>query len=141
MSRSLDDLRPAVKARVERFLAVAAGEGIDLLVTQTRRTNAEQDALYAQGRSIKGAVVTNARGGESWHNWDAAVDVVPMRAGKPVWDTAGDNAKLWLKVGALGEACGLEWAGRWNGKLREMAHFQYRGGLSLSDVRAGKEIK
>jgi peptidoglycan L-alanyl-D-glutamate endopeptidase CwlK len=63
-----------------------------------------------------------------------------MRNGKPVWGTSGEDATLWAKVGAIGEECGLEWAGRWT-TFREMPHLQYRGGLSLADMRAGKVPK
>jgi len=60
-SRSLDDLLPAVKERVERFIASAKTEGIDLLVTSTYRDNESQNALYEQGRTASGKVVTNAK--------------------------------------------------------------------------------
>lgn len=53
-SRSLDDLIPPAKARVQAFLEAAKKQGIDLLVTSTYRDNASQDALYAQGRTTPG---------------------------------------------------------------------------------------
>jgi peptidoglycan L-alanyl-D-glutamate endopeptidase CwlK len=111
--------------------------GIDLLITSTYRDHEAQNELYAQGRTKPGKIVTNARGGQSWHNWKCALDVVPLRNGKPVWDS---NDPVWRQVGALGEQVGLEWAGRWTGKLKEMAHFQYTGGLTLADLQNGKVI-
>ena len=137
-SRNLSDLIPACKEKAESFLNLAKENGIDLLVTSTYRDNDSQAALYAQGRTKPGLVVTNARPGQSWHNWRCAFDVVPMRNGKPVWGTSGPDRDLWLKVGELGESVGLEWAGRWTGKLREMAHFQYTGGLTLAQLQSGK---
>jgi peptidoglycan L-alanyl-D-glutamate endopeptidase CwlK len=139
MSRSLADLHPKCAAMCQAHQAACAAEGIDLLVTQTLRTAAEQDALYAQGRTAPGKIVTNAQGGDSWHQWGLAYDVVPLRAGKPVWGTRGEDGALWARVGLLGEQCGLEWAGRWTGSLRETAHFQWRGGLSIADLKAGKK--
>lgn len=139
-SRSLDDLHPAARRRAAAFIEAARRAGIDLLVTSTYRDHASQAALYAQGRTAPGAKVTNAKPGQSWHNWRCALDVVPVVAGKAQWGTTGDGAKLWARVGELGEAAGLEWAGRWK-SFRELAHFQFTGGLTLADLQAGKTIR
>lgn len=138
-SRSLDELLTVVQPRVEHFIALCDQEGIDLLVTSTYRDHESQQALYDQGRTKPGKKVTNAKPGQSWHNWRCAVDVVPLRNGKPVWNTSGEDAKLWARIGELGEQAGLEWAGRWK-TFKEMAHFQYTGGLTLADLQAGKQI-
>lgn len=135
-SRSLDDLVPPARARVESFLDVAKKQGIDLLVTSTYRDNASQDALYAQGRTTPGKIVTNAKAGQSWHNYRCAVDVVPIVAGKPRWDVKDE---VWQQVGALGKAAGLEWAGDWK-KFKEYPHFQYTGGLTLAQLQSGAKI-
>lgn len=137
-SRNLSDLLPVCKEKAEKFLSLAKAAGIDLLVTSTYRDHESQAALFAQGRTKPGLIVTNARPGQSWHNWRCAFDVVPIRNGKPVWGTTGPDGDLWRKVGELGESAGLEWAGRWKGKLREFAHFQYTGGLTLADLQSGK---
>ena len=102
-------------------------QGLDVLIYCTMRTDDEQAALYAQGRTAPGPVVTNARPGASLHNpqrdgkaW--AFDAVPLKHGKAQWaDDAALNA-----MGRAGEAAGLEWAGRWRGKLRERVHFQIK---------------
>lgn len=139
-SRSIDDMIPPAAARARRFLQAANDNGIDLLVTSTLRDHAAQAALYAQGRTKPGRIVTNAKPGQSWHNWGCALDVVPLRNGKPVWGTTADpDRQLWERVGQLGEQAGLEWAGRWR-RFREFAHFQYTGGLTLADLQAGKKI-
>jgi peptidoglycan L-alanyl-D-glutamate endopeptidase CwlK len=135
-SRSLDDLLPQVKIRVQKFLDSAKAAGIDLLVTSTYRDNASQTALYAQGRTAPGKIVTYAKAGQSWHNHRCAVDVVPIVAGKPVWDTKNP---VWQKVGKLGKAAGLEWAGDWK-RFKEYPHFQYTGGLTLAQLQAGAKI-
>lgn len=137
-SRSLSELHPVCKAKAEKFLELAKQNGIDILVTSTYRDLESQAALFAQGRTKPGLIVTNARPGQSWHNWRCAFDVVPIRNGKPVWGITGPDGSLWRKVGELGESVGLEWAGRWTGKLREFAHFQYTGGLTLAQLQQGK---
>lgn len=139
-SRNLNDLHPRVRAMAERFLGKCDDAGIDILVTSTYRDHESQAALYAQGRTAPGRKVTNAKPGESWHNWRVAFDFVPMINGKPVWSTDGADWKLWETVGVIGESVGLEWAGRWK-KFREFAHFQFTDGLKLADFQAGKTIR
>lgn len=139
-SRSLDDLLPTVKSMAEKMIATCREYGIELLVTSTYRNKESQDALFAQGRTKPGKKVTNARGGQSFHNYRIAFDVVPLRNGKPVWGTSGEDLVLWKKVGNVGKLAGLEWAGEWK-TFKEYPHFQYTGGLSLADFQAGKTFE
>jgi peptidoglycan L-alanyl-D-glutamate endopeptidase CwlK len=133
-SRSLDDLLPPVKERVEKFLNAAKAAGIDLLITSTYRDNASQNALYAQGRTKPGKIVTNAKAGQSFHNYRCAVDVVPIVAGKPRWDVKDE---VWQTIGRLGKEAGLEWAGDWV-KFKEYPHFQYTSGFTLAELKQQK---
>lgn len=135
-SRSLSDLLPVVQKKARALLAAAKAEGIDLLVTSTYRDAECQDALYAQGRTKPGRKVTNARGGQSWHQFRVAFDVVPLISGKAVWN----DQRLWKRIGELGESVGLEWAGRWT-TFRESPHFQFTGGLTMADLKKGKQPK
>jgi len=135
-SRSLDDLLPLVRQRVEAFIKAAKDSGIDLLVTSTYRDDESQNALYAQGRTTAGKIVTNAKAGQSFHNYRCAVDVVPIVAGKPRWDAKDE---VWQTIGRLGKEAGLEWAGDWK-RFKEYPHFQYTGGLTLAQLQAGVEI-
>ena len=135
-SRNLDDLLPQVKIKVEQFIQACKDKGIDILVTSTYRDMESQDALYEQGRTTQGRIVTNARGGDSYHNWRCAVDVVPIIGGKPDWD---GSHPAWQQIGEIGEECGLEWAGRWK-SFKELAHFQYTNGLTLAQLKEGSVI-
>ena len=135
-SRSLDDLLPQVRERVEKMIAGCEAEGIELLITSTYRDNFSQAALYAQGRSTPGRIVTNARAGQSFHNYRCAVDVLPLLHGKPVWDSKNS---IWQDVGRIGKAAGLEWAGDWK-RFKEYPHFQYTGGLTLAQLQLGAKI-
>ena len=134
-SRSLDDLLPVVKVKVQQFLDKAKAEGIDLLVTSTYRDNESQNALYAQGRTTGGSKVTNAKAGQSFHNWRCAVDVVPIVNGKAVWN----DVNIWARVGVIGKSVGLEWAGDWK-RFKEFPHFQYTKGLTLAQLKQGATI-
>lgn len=135
-SRDIGELLPPVQVRVQRFIDLCHEHGIDLLITSTYRDNESQDALYAQGRTKPGKIVTKAKGGQSWHNYRCAVDVVPLLNGKPNWNT---KDPVWQKIGQLGKEAGLEWAGDWT-KFKEMAHFQYTGGATMAQLRAGHRI-
>ena len=134
-SRSLDDLIPQARVRVDKLIEVCKAAGIDLLVTSTYRDNESQDALYAQGRTQPGKIVTKAKAGQSFHNYRCAVDVVPLVNGKPVWD----DTMLWSQIGGLGKQIGLEWAGDWQ-TFKEYPHFQYTGGKTIKQLQAGEKI-
>ena len=136
----LEDLNPVVEEKARDFLALCKAEGIEVIVTSTYRDAESQSALYAKGRTAPGKKVTNAKAGQSWHNWRVAFDVVPLRNGKPVWGTTGEDLKLWQRIGAIGKSCGLEWAGDWR-TFREFPHFQFTGGLSLADFQAGRTLQ
>ena len=136
-SRSLDDLHPRVKALAEQFVSDCKKIGWDVLIYSTYRDIEAQNAIYAQGRTTKGVIVTNAKGGQSFHNYRVAFDWVPLFHGKPLWS----DKDAYATCAKVGEALGLEWAGRWSGKLKETAHFQFTGGLSLADFQAGKTLK
>jgi peptidoglycan LD-endopeptidase CwlK len=139
-SRSVDDLHPLVAAKCRDFLTRCAAASIDVIITSTYRDAESQAALYAQGRTAKGNIVTKAPAGHSFHNWRCAFDVVPLRAGKPVWGTQADeDLKLWQRLGAIGEACGLEWGGTW--KFKDFPHFQYTQGLVIGDFLAGRNLQ
>lgn len=135
-SRRLDDLAPSVKAKALRMLGSCEAVGLDVVVACTYRDSAAQAALYASGRTVKGPILTNAKPGQSLHNYvdrsfeglekpaSKALDVYPLLHGKLVRGVLGNDLKLWRQLGEIGEACGLQWAGRWTGALREFAHFQ-----------------
>ncbi len=134
-SRDLADLIPQAAAKCSAFITACKAQGIDVLITSTYRDHESQDALYAQGRTALGHVVTNAKGGQSFHNYRCAFDFVPLTGGKPAWD---DVATI-SKCGAIAESVGLEWAGRWT-SFKELLHCQFTGGLSIHDLQSGKAI-
>lgn len=131
-SRKLEDLAPHVRVKAEMFERECAKEGIDIIFTSTFRDIESQDALYAQGRTKPGKIVTNAKGGYSFHNFRLAFDFAPVVNGKVPWnDTA-----LFKRCGAIAKRCGLEWAGDWK-KFKELAHCQDSGGMTLEQLRNG----
>ncbi len=78
----LAGLHPTFADHVRRAIAIANGKGLDVFVAGGMRTHAEQNSLYAQGRTKPGQVVTWVRGGSSYHNYGLAVDLA-FNGGKP----------------------------------------------------------
>jgi peptidoglycan L-alanyl-D-glutamate endopeptidase CwlK len=133
-SRKIEDLHPYVAKLCRAFVAACKKDGIDILITSTWRDNESQNALYAQGRTKPGKKVTNAKAGQSFHNYKLAFDFVPIVNGKAQWN----DLATFKRAGAIGERLGLDWAGRWV-SFKELAHLQWSGGLSLAQLRAGKK--
>jgi peptidoglycan L-alanyl-D-glutamate endopeptidase CwlK len=122
MSRLLSDLRPEIRPMADKFLDAAAAAGIDLLVTATLRTFAEQRTLYEQGRSSPGPIVTRATPENSPHCFGLAIDVVPIINSKPDW--VGTDP-VWQVVGELGQQAGLRWLGAADSPYIDLPHFEH----------------
>lgn len=131
-SRDINQLHPRVAEKCRAFVAACSGQGIDVLITSTYRDAASQNALYAQGRTTPGRRVTNAKAGQSFHNYRCAFDFVPIVHGKAQWN----DLATFERCGKIAESVGLEWAGRWR-KFKELAHCQWTNGRTLSQLRAG----
>lgn len=126
------ELLPLVQEKLKAHIALCKKRGITFRVTSAYRSIEEQDKLYAQGRTKPGQVVTNARGGHSFHNWRVAYDVVPIVNGQ-----ADYNEAILSAIGYFGKQCGLEWGGDWT-TFKDMPHFQLTQNYSLSDFINGK---
>jgi len=133
----LAKVHPALATRVRTMMETLSQSGIEIIVTQGLRTWAEQDALYAKGRTIppigKRYFVTQSRGGESFHNFGLAVDIVVLDAlRKADWDIAHP---AWATAGEVGQSLGLVWGGAWK-RFKDIPHFEYTAGLSLKDCQS-----
>lgn len=106
----LKQVHPELARRVREIAQRMAKRGISLEVVQGLRTFEYQQALYEQGRTRKGPAVTNAKPGQSFHNYGLAVDLCPFKAGKPDWD----DARAFAALGAEAQKLGLEWGGTWS---------------------------
>lgn len=117
MSRRLDDLAPHFRPLAVEFIARCVEAGIAVMIVDTRRTAAEQEA--------------NIKRGVSWtrhskHLTGEAIDVAPFDlyqlhgADKLRWD---GSDPVWARLGEIGEAVGLTWGGRW--QQRDLGHFEY----------------
>jgi peptidoglycan LD-endopeptidase CwlK len=121
----LQNVNPSLSAAIAQMDVILSQEGLGFRVTQGLRTWAEQDALYAQGRTAPGQIVTNAKGGESWHNLGVAVDLVPMDQDPPQPDWNLQHP-VWQRMIAVGESLGL-YSGSEFTCLKDWPHFQATG--------------
>lgn len=126
-SRKIEDCHPTLQPLLTKFLAQCSAAGLNILVTCTYRSEAEQAIEYAKGRTTPGPKTTNAKPGQSRHNFTVggkpaslAFDIVPLLAGKATWKVT-DPA--WRKAAEIGRSLGLEWAGDWV-SFPEFPHFQ-----------------
>ncbi len=118
--KRLQQLHPALASALRGVFADLAVRGIAVEVVQGLRTIAEQDALFAKGRTTPGPIVTRARGGESNHNYGLAADLCPFVNDRPDWDAP---MPVWSAIGEVAAAHGLEWGGTWK-KFLDKPHVQ-----------------
>ena len=97
--RGIDKLHPELQLSVNKFLDECKKQGLNVLITETLRTKEEQEALYAQGRTTAGKIVTNCRGYQSPHCWGTAFDFCRNVKGKEYDNTDG----FFDKVGSIAE--------------------------------------
>lgn len=140
--RTMKNIRTLDPKAQDRFIqfsriakGVAASMGCDYVMISGQRSWADQDALYAQGRTKPGPVVTKARGGYSNHNFAIAGDYGVFR-GKSYLDNADTKlaAQVHAAVAVHARRLGFEWGGDWKG-LKDFPHFEISTGLSMAEKR------
>ena len=125
--RDMTALHPRLQTKAALLKEECKKQGIRIQFGECLRTKAEQDALYAQGRTAPGTIVTNAKGNtySSQHQWGIAVDFYLDM------DVDGDGAKkddaynissgLFDRVGAIAKTVGLGWGGDWT-SIKDRPH-------------------
>ncbi len=124
-------IQPLVQRQADKIVSEMARLGHPVRIVQGYRSIEEQNRLYEQGRTTAGAIVTNAKGGQSFHNYGVAVDFVFIKEGWNATDT------LWQLLGKVGKAQGFEWGGDWQGFV-DRPHFEMKLGYSLNDFQNNK---
>lgn len=143
-----------VKETLEMYddICKVLGTAILCRFTQTLRSYEEQELLYTYGRTLKHkSIVTHARGGQSYHNFGLAFDIVLMppfaRENQLVWDLTAnfdaDREPDWFEVIGIAKENGWSWGGDWNKK--DLPHFEKSFGYTVAEldqlVRSGKCIR
>jgi len=126
-SRDICDLHPDLQPLCEKLLDQLKDAGIDARVIFTYRTPAEQNKIYAQGRTLPGKKVTNLQGSASKHCFTIGDKPAAKAFDLAIFDNGdyvenGDDPR-YLQAGEMGEALGLTWGGRWHSP-HDPSHFQ-----------------
>jgi peptidoglycan LD-endopeptidase CwlK len=127
-------LHPSIREEITKIVQncdIALTGKAKVRITQGLRTFAEQDALYAQGRTKPGKIVTRAKGGQSIHNFGFAIDICLIIDNKIAsWDTAKDwdNDQIadWYECVKIFAKFGYEWGGNWK-TSKDLPHFDKKG--------------
>lgn len=132
-SRDLGDLRPDVAANCRTLLSLCKQQGLNVLVTQTMRDNEYQAALYAQGRTQPGSIVTNSKT-TTFHGCGLAFDFC-----KNVKGHEYDDPAFFAAVAAIAKGMGFSWGGDWK-SFPDKPHLQWdaHGKYTSAMIRAGK---
>jgi hypothetical protein len=124
VNRDYDLLMPELRALAEKGIAGARRAGYPVYIFEGFRSPIRQDYLYAQGRTKKGRIVTNAQAWESWHQYGMAFDIAFKRYGKWSWDFNPQEVTRFF------EPLGLVWGGP-----RDGPHYQWTRRLKISEAR------
>lgn len=134
----IESLYPGVRPLAYRVLEdVARITTRAVGIAQAARTVEYQDALYASGRTIEGPIVTNARGGTSWHNYGLAFDIACVGSDPYLRKEAPhERDLLWTSYGRIVVAHGLEWGGNFKlvSGVRDLPHAQLHYGLGINEA-------
>lgn len=119
--RNIDDLHPKLQSLVYALQEECEKQGLKIKIGECFRTVEEQNALYAQGRTAPGSIVTKAKGSSysSMHQWGVAFDFF-RNDGTGLYN---DKDGFFTKVGRIGMSLGLEWGGNWKSSA-DKPHFQ-----------------
>lgn len=119
--RDITLCHPKLQKLAAQLVEECSRKGLKIKIGETLRTKEEQDALYAQGRTKPGQIVTNSPGNSysSYHQWGTAFDFY-RNDGKGAYY---DNDGFFSRVGSIGISLGLEWGGNWK-SIVDKPHFQ-----------------
>lgn len=142
MSRNISDLHPELQSKIVQLIEECKKAGINIGISECLRTMAEQDALYAKGRTAPGSIVTNAKGStySSQHMWGVAADFYLIMDvdgdGKTSDDSYNNSTGLFNKVGQIAQSIGLGWGGAWK-SFKDLPHvYLPKWGSTTSQLKA-----
>lgn len=131
-------LLPNAQIQARKFMCIAANFKLTVKLISGTRSYAEQNNLYAQGRTLKGNKVTNARGGYSNHNFGIAWDIGIFSGNKYYTGATSAEEKAYIELSklilpTLGDK--LSWGGNWK-SIVDRPHYEMTTNKSISQVRA-----
>lgn len=132
--RNIATLHPRAQKKAREFMQLVAplmkdNHGVDVRIISGLRTYAEQQALYDQGRTKPGPIVTKARPGFSNHNFGTAWDIGLFEGKKYL-----TNSPLYKEVGEISRSLGITWGGDFK-SFKDYPHYEVPTGLTLAQMR------
>lgn len=139
---AITGLHPYVLKQKNELVRLTKQRGITIIITDGYRSHEEQTRIYNQGRTTEGDIVTNAKAGQSLHNYGLAIDfALKLEDGSVIWDMEydgnGNGKSDWMEVVAIAKELGFEWGGDWN-KFPDYPHLQMDFGLTIRELQRGK---
>lgn len=132
--RDIDALTPETALMCRAFLLRSKAEGLEVFVTETRRSSERQAALYAMGRTMPGRIVTRSKSGTGKHEFGLAFDVAFRGA-----NLYPSDFKTWARLGSIGKACGLTWGGEFKGV--DSVHFENNVRSKMNEFDSNETAK
>ncbi len=114
---SLDQLNEKTREAALLFLQIAEDEGLEVVITETYRSQERQEYLYTLGRTAEGNVVTWTKNSE--HTKRSAFDIAKNVIGEEYSDR-----DFFRKAAEIGKRIGLEAGYYWGDGRQDMPHFQ-----------------
>ena len=138
--KRIQTIHPTLADELAEIYLEIRERGVNVRFSQVYRTFEEQDKLFAKGRTAPGRKVTNARGGQSYHNYGMAVDIVLLTPGGGVsWDRTLDqdldNVSDWDEIVFVFKHYGWKWGGDWT-SFKDYPHFEKTFGFTTSELLA-----
>jgi len=118
--RNISTLHPALRSIARNFLELCAKQNLGVKIICGTRTFSEQAELFAKGRTIPGAKVTEAGPGQSMHNFGLAFDIGVFDGKEYI-----PESNRYVTAGAIGKSLGLDWGGDFK-KPVDQPHFELR---------------
>lgn len=138
----INSLHPIIRKEVKKIylneILRILPDNITCRFTHTLRTFSEQEELYAQGRTKPGKKVTNARAGQSMHNYGLAIDIVILvdKNGDGKFETVSWNIdNNWMSIVNIFKEHGYIWGGDWT-KFKDYPHFEKTFGNTWQNLKA-----
>lgn len=126
----IQKLHPAIRLQVINFIVEVQEIYPDIRIANGYRSIEEQNEIYNKGRNgSEGAIVTNAKGGSSYHNYGLAIDIVRIVDNEINYDIN------WDEIVAIGDKYGFEWGGNWT-SIVDKPHFQITFGYEIKELRS-----
>lgn len=137
----IETLHPHLRDEAKQIysdICEALGNGVICRFTHTFRSIDEQNKLYAKGRTLPGQKVTNAKGGQSYHNYGLAIDIVLIVNNKATWERGQDFDKDgqpdWMEVVRIFKSYGWGWGGDFV-TFKDYPHFEKTFGYTPSQLK------